>query len=108
MPWEVVVHPDADDELAKLPANERAAIDNALDKLRERGTDLPFPHTSAVVDADHLWELRPRGGDSPWRAFYRRMGAKLVVVGAIGHHDKRKYKRAVALAVERLNDLKED
>ncbi|WP_261558604.1 type II toxin-antitoxin system RelE/ParE family toxin [Frankia tisae] len=65
--WEVVVHPGAVDELAKLPANERTAIDNALDKLRERGTDLPFPHTSAVVDADHLWKLRPRGGDSPWR-----------------------------------------
>ncbi|TCJ33256.1 type II toxin-antitoxin system RelE/ParE family toxin [Parafrankia sp. BMG5.11] len=108
MSWDVVVHPDAVDELAKLPADERTAIDNALDKLRERGTDLPFSHTSAVVDADHLWELRPRGGDSPWRAFYRRMGAKLVVVGANGHHDRRKYKRAVALAVERLNDLKED
>ncbi|WP_239332201.1 type II toxin-antitoxin system RelE/ParE family toxin [Frankia sp. CiP3] len=74
MPWDVLVHPDAVDELAKLPAKERAAIDSALDKLRERGTDLPFPHTSAVVDADRLWELRPRGGNSPWRAFYRRMG----------------------------------
>lgn len=108
MSWEVVVHPDAADDLARIPARERAAIVNALDKLREHGTDLPFPHTSAVVDADHLWELRPRGGNSPWRAFYRRMGAKLVVVGAIGHHDRRRYRRAVSVAVERLNDLKED
>jgi DNA-binding XRE family transcriptional regulator len=47
------------------------------------GPRLPYPHSSAVKGADRLRELRPRGGRSPWRAFYRQIGEEFVVA-AIG------------------------
>jgi hypothetical protein len=44
----------------------------AVDKLRELGPHLPFPHASAVRgnEGAGLRELRPRAGRSPWRAIY--------------------------------------
>ena len=45
---------------------------------------MPFPHPSAVKDAERLRELRPRTGRSPWRAFYRQIGEIIFVVGAVG------------------------
>jgi hypothetical protein len=45
----------------------------AVDKLQQLGTILRFPHCSHgnhVQGSEHLWELRPRSGRSPWRAFY--------------------------------------
>ena len=50
-------------------------------------------------------ELRPRSGRSPWRAFYRRIGATMVI-GAIGseaQNDPRAFRRAVADAERRLD-----
>jgi hypothetical protein len=55
--------------------------------------------------ARNLRELRPRGGRSPWRAFYRRIGEALVI-GAIGPEarvDGRGFSHAVEMAEARLD-----
>jgi hypothetical protein len=107
--WSVVVHPDAGEELAKLPVREKVAIDTALEKLRAIGPGLGFPHTSSIRAADDLREVRPRQGRSPWRVFYRQVGQVLVVaaVGPEAAVDPRGFRRAVAAAAARLDELEE-
>ncbi|SBW22926.1 hypothetical protein FDG2_3317 [Candidatus Protofrankia californiensis] len=110
MVWQVLVHPDADVELNKIPARERTAVATALDKLRAIGPALGHPHTSDIKTAQRLRELRPRQGRSPWRVFYRQIGPALVV-GAIGPEadtDPKGFARAVRSAEQRLDDVEAD
>lgn len=103
----VEVHPEAEGELEGLPASERDAMQNALEKLEVYGVQLPFPHSSRVRAAAQLRELRPRAGRSPWRAFYRRL-ADTIVIGAIGpeaHVDSQGFARAIRAAEVRLTRL---
>ena len=58
----------------RLPKDEQAALDHAVEKLAALGPRLPYPHQSAVQGQRGLRELRPRGGRSPWRALYERRG----------------------------------
>jgi hypothetical protein len=104
---EVLFHPEAEAELASLPEQERAAMDHAVEKLDALGMRLPFPHQSDVRGAQNLRELRPRSGRSPWRAFYRRIGAVLVIaaVGPEAAVDRRGFDRAVRRAERRLDAL---
>ena len=50
-------------------------------------------------------ELRPRGGRSPWRAFYRRVGDVLVIsaIGPEAQSNERGFRAAVERAVRRLD-----
>jgi hypothetical protein len=103
--WEVRYHEDAEKELKELPTRERVALANAVQKLEAFGPQLPSPHQSKVMGST-LRELRPRGGNSPWRAFYQRIG-DVFFIGAIGPEaqvDKRKFNRAVEEAQRRLEE----
>ncbi|SCL19917.1 type II toxin-antitoxin system RelE/ParE family toxin [Micromonospora inyonensis] len=110
MLWPVFYHPDAKTELDELPANERVAVGHAVEKLESRGPNLGYPHSSAVRGARNLRELRPRGGRSRWRAFYRQVGPAFVV-GSIGPEtnvNQRKFDRAVSDAERRIDDVRGD
>ena len=76
---ELLPHPEAQEEWSRLPTSEYRAMANALAKLRELGDQLGFPHTSNVQGTAHVRELRPRGGRSRCRAFFRRTGDRIVV-----------------------------
>jgi hypothetical protein len=81
-----------------------------MKKLEAIGPALPFPHSSAVKIGTNLRELRPRAGNSPWRAFYRQFGQQFVI-GAIGpeaDNDPKGFKKAVRAAEERLDEVEED
>jgi hypothetical protein len=94
---------EAEDELARLPPRERAAMLNAVEKLQQSGIMLPYPHSSDVRGTK-LRELRPRSGRSPWRAFYRRLG-DVLIIGSIGPEadtDRRGFDRAVDAAEQRI------
>jgi hypothetical protein len=102
---EVVFCAEAEAELAELPEHEQFAMLAAVEKLRVVGDRLPYPHSSAVRSGHRgLRELRPRGGRSPWRAFYRRVGDRIVIaaIGPEAKHDQRGFDRAVRLAAERI------
>ena len=102
---EVLSSAEAEAELAALPESEQLALLAAVEKLRVLGDQLPYPHSSAVRGSHSgLRELCPRGGRSPWRAFYRRVGDRLVI-GAIGpeaKRDPRGFARSARLAAERI------
>jgi hypothetical protein len=109
MSWTVAYHPEAETELIALTAAEQVAIAHAVEKLQALGPGLGHPHTSAVRSAVSLRELRPRGGRSPWRAFYRQIG-QVFVIGAIGPEaqvDRRRFRQVVTTAERRLDEVKE-
>ncbi|MHB1500420.1 MAG: type II toxin-antitoxin system RelE/ParE family toxin [Candidatus Dormibacteria bacterium] len=107
--WDLRYHPDAKAEEDALPPREQLATTNAVDKLRVAGPSLSFPHQSAVRGAT-VRELRPRGGRSPWRAFYRRVGNQFVV-GATGLEatvSPKGFQKAVGFAESRLNQIAQE
>jgi hypothetical protein len=95
---------EAVSELEGIPIREQIAILTAIEKLEVIGQNLGHPHSSQVKGTS-LRELRPRAGNSPWRALYKQVGSTVFIVAAIGPealHDPRKFKRAVRIAEERL------
>jgi mRNA-degrading endonuclease RelE of RelBE toxin-antitoxin system len=46
--WTVEWHADAVEELMRLPKDEQAALDHAVEKLAALGPRLPYQHQSAV------------------------------------------------------------
>lgn len=107
--WNVVVHPDAEREFRALDAREASAVTNAVEKLKNAGPMLPYPHSSSVKGAKKLRELRPRSGRSPTRALYRQFGS-VFVIGAYGpeaQHDPRGFARACKAAERRLEQIEE-
>jgi hypothetical protein len=107
--WSVVYLHEAEVERAELPKVEIAAMIHADAKLRALGPALGYPHTSAVRGEPGLRELRPRGGRSPWRAFYRQVGAGFVVaaVGPEAQVDPRGLRRACQAAAQRFAQIEE-
>jgi hypothetical protein len=110
MQWQVRFHPEAREEERELPAREKLAMANAIDKLRALGPALPYPHSSDVRGADRLRELRPRAGRSPRRALYRRVGDVMVIaaIAAEAQVDARGFNRAADAAARRLSQLEKD
>ena len=90
-PFTVVYDPDAVAEFAAAikSKEERRAMFNAVDKLRELGKRLPPPHMKPLQGeaAGGLCELLPRRGLSDWRAIYRRFGSTYVVLGFDRHEN---------------------
>lgn len=98
----VIYDPDAVVELVVTvkAKEERRAIFNAVEKLREVGERLAPPHMKPLQGklANGLRELRPRQGRSDWRALYCRYGSVYVVL-AFDRHDN--FPRLVARAQTR-------
>jgi hypothetical protein len=74
-PHSVIYDPDAVVELLAMKSREehRALLD-AVRKLGELGEQLGPPHMKSLKGVAALCELRPRQGQSDWRAIYRRVG----------------------------------
>lgn len=108
--WEVLYLPEAEGELNELPAKEKNAVDNAVDKLKALGPALPFPHSSNVQGWEDLRELRPKAGQSPWRPLYRQVGEPFVIaaIGPEAKKDRRRFDKACQHAIERLAKIEVD
>ena len=103
---DVRFHPAVLRELECLPPRERVAVLNAVEKLRAVGSQLPYPHSSAVRGG-RLRELRPRAGRSPWRALYVRVEdwIWILAIGPEAEQDRRGFERAGNLAEQRLEEV---
>jgi hypothetical protein len=113
-PYNVLWHPDAVEERdASWPADEIAAIEHAVEKLRQLGPRLRHPHSSAVQGeaGKGLRELRPRAGRSRWRPIYRQMRPDTFVILAVGQEaqiDQASFRSAVLRAQQRFRELEID
>lgn len=107
--WEVRYLPAAAKEFGELTAREQVAVTNVLAKLKALGPTLPFPHSADVRGAAGLRELRPRGGGSPTRPLYRRVGDVFLVaaIGPDGESDRRGFEVSCRRAAERLDEIAE-
>lgn len=107
-PFTVVYDPDAALELASAVKSkeERKAIFNAVDKLRQVGEQLAPPHMKPLqgAQAGGLRELRPRQGRSDWRPVYVRRG-DLYIVLAIDRHGN--FDALVARAQQRAEQYRD-
>ncbi len=63
--------------MAVKSKEERKAIFNAVDKLREVGEQLAPPHMKPLQGAGALREPRPRQGRSDWRALLPALWRRL-------------------------------
>jgi phage-related protein len=101
--------PEAFNELQALPEKERRAIFSGINKLREIGDQLSYPHSSLVLRGTRLREVRPRAGRSPWRALYQRMNDRIMIAAICpeANHDPRGFARGIANATARLVQVKE-
>ncbi len=93
-------------ERDQLSTQDRVALARAVEKLETFGRLLLAPHQKNVVGADRIRELRPRGGRSQFRAFYRQVDTEIMLIGAVGPEaevDGPGFRQAVRRAEERLN-----
>jgi phage-related protein len=99
----VVFDSEAAQELAELikSKEERKAIFNALDKLRQLGPSLIPPHVKTLQDSPGLVELRPRQGRSASRLIFRRCDELYVILAISKDHDA-DLDAAIAVAKARL------
>jgi hypothetical protein len=84
----VIYDPDAVAELLTVKSKEEhRALLNAVRKLRELGDQLAPPNMKPLKGegAAALCELRPRQGQSDWRAIYRRVGQFYVILAVDRH-----------------------
>jgi len=66
---------------------ERKAIFNAIDKLRQLGPKLIPPHIKSLKGEAGLFELRPRQGSSKARPIVVRNGDQYLVLSIAVDHD---------------------
>jgi len=110
-PYTVRWHPAAAAERdASWPPAEKAAMNNAVQKLQAAGPRLPHPHASAVQGqaGAGFRELRPRAGRSRWRPIYRQAAPDTFVIVAVAPEaqiDQRGFDAAVERAVSRFANL---
>jgi hypothetical protein len=65
---------------------ERNAIINALDKLRQLGPSLVPPHVKTLKGGSGFVELRPRQGSSASRLIYKRCDDVFVILAVSKDH----------------------
>ena len=85
----VVLDSEAAQELAELikSKEERKAIFNAMDKLRQLGPQLIPPHVKTLQGSPGLIELRPRQGRSASRLVFKRCADLYVILAVSKDHD---------------------
>jgi hypothetical protein len=75
-------------DLSKIKSKEeRKAIFNVVDKLRQLGPQLVPPHVKSLQGETGLFELRPRQGRSPSRPICRRSGDDYLILAISKDHD---------------------
>ena len=108
MPWLVEYTDEFGAWWETLGAGAQDDIAAIVAVLEQRGPQLPFPYSSAVVGSRHgpMRELRVRSGGDPLRIFYafdpRR--AAILLIGGNKSGDDRFYQRMIPRA-DRLYDI---
>jgi hypothetical protein len=67
---------------------ERRAISNAVDKLRQLGPKLVAPRVKSLRAEADLFELRPRQGSSKCRPIFVQVASRYLVVAVAADHAK--------------------
>lgn len=108
MPWPVEYTDEFSVWWKTLGANAQDDVAAVVGVLEQRGPQLPFPYSSALVGSrhGHMRELRVQSGGDPLRIIYafdpRR--SAILLLGGNKAGDKRFYERMIARA-DQLYDI---
>jgi len=105
MKWDILVHPDAIDELDQLPSDMKAKLARLLELIQQLGPlELREPHVKNL--GNKLWEIRLSGRDGISRVIYVALSQKRVgLLHAFIKKTQKTPKQAMECALKRSREV---
>lgn len=105
MPWSIVYHQAAAEELADQPADIRARLDYIAALIAAFGLErVPGKYASHLRAS--LWEFRLKGRDGIARALYvTRRGQRIVILRVFTKKTQKTPRREIDLALARAKEV---
>ncbi|WP_339057955.1 type II toxin-antitoxin system RelE/ParE family toxin [Candidatus Regiella endosymbiont of Tuberolachnus salignus] len=104
--FELIFHPEAENELYTLEDTMQAKVLSALDKLEAKGNKLRYPHTDIIQDG--LFELRA-GKKHITRTFFAfTKDRKIYILRTFIKKTQKTPTAEIKLALKRLEELIND
>ncbi|WP_353614489.1 type II toxin-antitoxin system RelE/ParE family toxin [Mangrovibacter phragmitis] len=104
--FELIFHPEAQQEILDLDSVIQGKALAALDKLELQGNQLRYPHTDIIQDG--LFELRAGKKDITRTFFAFAKGRKIYILRTFVKKTPRTPPAEIALALQRLEELTDE
>lgn len=101
--FELIFHPEAEQELLELDSAMQGKAFAALDKLETQGNQLRFPHTDIIQDG--LFELRAGKKDITRTFFAFAKGKKIFILRTFVKKSPKTPPSEIKLALSRLEEM---
>ena len=104
--FELIFHPEAEQELLALDSTMQGKAFAALDKLEAQGNQLRFPHTDIIQDG--LFELRAGKKDITRTFFAFAKGKRIYILRTFVKKTPKTPPAEIKLALLRLEELTDE
>ncbi|MGJ0638920.1 type II toxin-antitoxin system RelE/ParE family toxin [Xenorhabdus bovienii] len=104
--FELIFHPEAQNELYALDDAMQGKALSALDKLEAQGNQLRYPHTDIIQDG--LFELRAGKKDITRTFFAFAKGKKIYILRTFVKKTAKTPLSEIKLALKRLEELTDE
>lgn len=104
--FELIFHPEAQQEILDLDSPMQGKALAALDKLEAQGNQLRYPHTDIIQDG--LFELRAGKKDITRTFFAFAKGKKIYILHTFIKKTPRTPPAEIQLALKRLEELTDE
>ena len=101
--FELIFHPEAEQELLELDSAMEGKAFAALDKLETQGNQLRFPHTDIIQDG--LFELRAGKKDITRTFFAFAKGKRIFILRTFVKKSPKTPPSEIKLALSRLEEM---
>ncbi|ARF52247.1 MULTISPECIES: type II toxin-antitoxin system RelE/ParE family toxin [Erwiniaceae] len=101
--FELIFHPEAEQELLELDSAMQGKAFAALDKLETQGNQLRFPHTDIIQDG--LFELRAGKKDITRTFFAFAKGKRIFILRTFVKKSPKTPPSEIKLALSRLEEM---
>lgn len=101
--FELIFHPEAEQELLELDSAMQGKAFAALDKLETQGNQLRFPHTDIIQDS--LFELRAGKKDITRTFFAFAKGKRIFILRTFVKKSPKTPPSEIKLALSRLEEM---
>ena len=103
--WEIVFYGKVDEDLASMPPKIQARMIRLMELMEKHGANLGEPHTKSL--GGDLFEIRAKAKEGIGRGFFCYMqGKQIIILHVFVKKDQKIPKKDLALARERLKEVK--